>query len=78
MTTSCKYLIIGGGMAADSAARGIRDLDKTGTITMLSADQYEPYDRPPLSKKLWTGKPLDSIWRGSEDSGIEVSSTSAT
>ncbi|PPF46002.1 FAD-dependent oxidoreductase [Pseudoclavibacter sp. AY1F1] len=47
------YLIIGGGMVADAAARGIRELDKTSTIGILSADVDEPYARPALSKKLW-------------------------
>ncbi|MGB7934700.1 MAG: FAD-dependent oxidoreductase [Gammaproteobacteria bacterium] len=58
-----KYLIVGGGMTADAAVRGIRERDTTGTIAVLSADKYPPYDRPPLSKKLWTGKLLDTIWR---------------
>ncbi len=48
------YLIVGGGMAADAAARGIRELDSDGTIGVLSADVDEPYARPALSKKLWT------------------------
>ncbi|PPF37656.1 NAD(P)/FAD-dependent oxidoreductase [Pseudoclavibacter sp. AY1H1] len=47
------YLIIGGGMVADAAARGIRERDETGTIGILSADVDEPYARPALSKKLW-------------------------
>lgn len=48
------YLIIGGGMSADTAARGIRELDDDGTIGILSEDVDEPYTRPALSKKLWT------------------------
>jgi len=50
------YLIIGGGMTAAAAAVGIRELDSDGTITMISAETAPPYDRPPLSKKLWSGK----------------------
>ncbi len=50
------YLIIGGGMTAAAAAAGIRELDSDGTITMISAETAPPYDRPPLSKKLWSGK----------------------
>jgi len=72
MTISCKYLIVGGGMTADAAARGIRELDATGRIIMLSDEHYPPYDRPPLSKKMWTGKPLDSIFRKTEENGVEV------
>lgn len=48
------YLIIGGGMAADTAARGIREQDAFGSIGILSSDSDEPYTRPALSKKLWT------------------------
>ncbi|WP_066522734.1 NAD(P)/FAD-dependent oxidoreductase [Curtobacterium ammoniigenes] len=48
------YLIIGGGMAADAAARGIREIDADGRIGILSADMDPPYARPALSKKLWT------------------------
>jgi NADPH-dependent 2,4-dienoyl-CoA reductase/sulfur reductase-like enzyme len=69
---SYRYLIIGGGMTADAAVRGIRERDANGTIAVLSAEKHPPYNRPPLSKKLWTGKPLDSIWRKTEQTGAEV------
>ncbi|MGU3434954.1 NAD(P)/FAD-dependent oxidoreductase [Actinomycetes bacterium M1A6_2h] len=52
--SSFDYLIVGGGMVADSAARGIREKDTDGTIGILGADVDEPYTRPALSKKLWT------------------------
>ena len=58
-----KYLIIGGGMTADSAVRGIREIDPQGSIGLVSSESDPPYDRPPLSKGLWKGKPFDSIWR---------------
>lgn len=58
------YLIIGGGMTADAAVDGIRQIDAEGAIGLISAETQPPYNRPPLSKKLWQGKPLDSIWRG--------------
>ena len=57
------YLIIGGGEAADSAARGIRELDRTGRIGLISKEQYPPYERPPLSKGLWMGKQVNEIWK---------------
>ncbi len=69
---SYKYLIIGGGMAADSAARGIRQVDRNGTIGLVSADSDMPYNRPPLSKALWKGKRLDSIWRRTESKRVQV------
>jgi len=51
-----KYLIIGGGMTAASAIDGIRAIDAGGTIGVITAETNHPYDRPPLSKALWTGK----------------------
>ena len=47
------YVIVGGGMAADAAARGIREADPTGSIAVLGDDAEPPYERPPLSKDLW-------------------------
>jgi NADPH-dependent 2,4-dienoyl-CoA reductase/sulfur reductase-like enzyme len=67
-----KYLIVGGGMTADAAVRGIRERDHSGTIAVLSGEKHPPYDRPPLSKKLWTGKPLDSIWRKTEQAKADL------
>jgi NADPH-dependent 2,4-dienoyl-CoA reductase/sulfur reductase-like enzyme len=61
------YLVVGGGMAADAAVKGIRELDPQGSILMISSDENPPYNRPPLSKALWKGKPVDSIWRQPTD-----------
>ena len=58
-----KYLIIGGGMTADSASAGIRQVDPDGSIGLISAESHPPYDRPPLSKGMWKGKPLEKIFR---------------
>ncbi len=66
-----KYLIIGGGMTADAAAKGIREIDKDGSIALFSMDTDPPYKRPLLSKGLWKGKPLDSIWRHTEEARVQ-------
>jgi NADPH-dependent 2,4-dienoyl-CoA reductase/sulfur reductase-like enzyme len=58
-----KYLIIGGGMTSDAAVAGIRSLDPDGSIGVIGAEPERPYNRPPLSKSLWKGDALDSIWR---------------
>jgi hypothetical protein len=58
-----KYLIIDGGMTADAAALGIREVDTSGLIGLLSLEPDPPYDGPPLSKKPWEGEPIESIWR---------------
>ncbi len=70
--THYNYLIIGGGMSAAAAASGIRQIDSSGSIGLISAESYPPYNRPPLSKKLWQGKPLESIWRGTESQDVEL------
>ena len=67
-----KYLIIGGGMTADSAVRGIRKIDPIGTIAMICDECDPPYDRPPLSKSLWKGKPFESIWRSTRELKVDV------
>ena len=66
------YLIVGGGMTAAAAVQGIREVDPSGSIGLLSAEGHPPYDRPPLSKKLWKGKPLESIWRQTESQGVTL------
>ncbi len=58
-----KYLIIGGGMTADAAVQGIREIDANGAIGLISMEKDPPYDRPPLTKGLWKDKSLNSIWR---------------
>ncbi|SIO73531.1 Apoptosis-inducing factor 3 [Babesia microti strain RI] len=51
------FVIIGGGAAAHSAAETLRDEGFSGTIKMYSADAYEPYYRPALSKSIKTSDP---------------------
>ena len=70
--TNYDYLIIGGGMTAAAAVDGIREVDANGGIGMISTEPDAPYNRPPLSKALWKGKPLDSIWRKTENKGVEM------
>jgi 3-phenylpropionate/trans-cinnamate dioxygenase ferredoxin reductase component len=61
--TNYDYLIIGGGMTGAAAADGIREVDANGSIAIFSAEADPPYNRPPLSKGLWKGDPLETIWR---------------
>ncbi len=74
-TTHFDYLIVGGGMVADTAARGIREIDSDGSIGILSDDVDEPYTRPALSKKLWTDEEFtwEKVPLGTaEDTGADV------
>ncbi|MDE2117692.1 MAG: FAD-dependent oxidoreductase [Betaproteobacteria bacterium] len=50
------YVVVGGGLAGASAVKGIRELDAAGSILLAGEENHLPYDRPPLSKKLWLGK----------------------
>lgn len=64
------YLIVGGGMAADAAVRGIRESDPDGEIAIIGAEPEMPYKRPPLSKGLWKGDPDETIWYWTETLGV--------
>lgn len=67
------YLIVGGGMTADAAVKGIRELDPSGTIVILSEESDPPYSRPPLSKGLWSGKKtVEAISCGTEEHDVDL------
>lgn len=67
-----KYVIIGGGMTADTAVSGIREVDSKGSIAVISSESDPPYDRPPLTKGLWKDKQLDSVWRQTQKQQVEL------
>jgi NADPH-dependent 2,4-dienoyl-CoA reductase/sulfur reductase-like enzyme len=66
------YLIVGGGMTAAAAVRGIRDIDPDGDITIVGAELDPPYKRPPLSKGLWHGLPLDRVWSDLDSDTVDL------
>ncbi len=67
-----KYFIVGGGMTADAAVRGIRELDPNGSICMFSMEPDPPYTRPNLSKGMWKGRPLEKVWRNTPLEGVDL------
>jgi 3-phenylpropionate/trans-cinnamate dioxygenase ferredoxin reductase component len=67
-----QYLIVGGGMTAAAAVKGIREHDSDGRITLVGAETHPPYKRPPLSKKLWAGGDEQKIWHTTADDGAEL------
>lgn len=49
-----RLVIVGGGQAAGSALKTLRELDYMGSIVLVSDEAFAPYERPPLSKEyLW-------------------------
>src|SRR5712691_11251094 len=66
------YLIIGGGMTADAAVQGFREIDPAGTVGVIGVEPDPPYNRPPLSKGLWKGEPEESIWRKTPRDGVAL------
>lgn len=70
--THYTYLIVGGGMTAAAAVEGIRERDPDRRIGLIGLDPHPPYNRPPLSKGLWKGDDPDSIWRRTEQSGVDL------
>ncbi|MBT9258805.1 MAG: FAD-dependent oxidoreductase [Clostridiales bacterium] len=68
-----RYAIVGGGLAGDGAVQGIREVDREGSIALLSEERFPPYKRPHLSKALWKGGPLERTFtrHGYRDLGVE-------
>jgi 3-phenylpropionate/trans-cinnamate dioxygenase ferredoxin reductase subunit len=66
------YLIVGGGMTGAEAAKAIRERDGGAAVTLVGGEPHAPYKRPPLSKKLWSGGEESSIWKGTEELGIDL------
>ena len=64
------YLIVGGGMTAEAAIGGIREVDPSGSLGLIGSESHPSYDRPPLSKGLWKDKPLKSVWRKTDTQGV--------
>ena len=67
-----RYLIVGGGLTADAACKGIRERDQDGRILVVGDEAHPPYLRPPLSKALWKGDDESTIWRGTAELGVEL------
>ena len=50
-----RFVIVGGGLAAATAAEELRERGVAGEIRMLAAEPHTPYIRPPLSKDYLLG-----------------------
>lgn len=50
-----RFVIVGGGLGGAKTAQGLREGDYTGSIVLVGAEDYLPYERPPLSKDYLAG-----------------------
>jgi NADPH-dependent 2,4-dienoyl-CoA reductase/sulfur reductase-like enzyme/nitrite reductase/ring-hydroxylating ferredoxin subunit len=62
-------VIVGGGAAGFAAAQRLRDLGYSAQLTLLSADDTAPYDRPNLSKDYLAGE-ADPAWMPLKDAAF--------
>jgi len=56
-----KYLLIGNSAGGIGAAEAIRQVDKKGTLTIVSDEPYPAYSRPLISKYLMGERTLEEI-----------------
>lgn len=55
------YAVLGNGAAGLNAAKAIRERDKTGSIYIISNEEYPAYNRPMLTKSLVAGLDAEQI-----------------
>jgi NADPH-dependent 2,4-dienoyl-CoA reductase/sulfur reductase-like enzyme len=51
-----KILVVGGGPAGVAAALAAKQQDAAAEVLLLNDEHHEPYEKPPLSKAVLTGK----------------------
>lgn len=85
-----QIVVVGAGVAGTRAAETLRQNGYDGDLTIVGAERHAPYHRPPLSKKLLTGKvhragidlapqfDFDArVLRGASALGLDMSSRTA-
>jgi len=63
MSKLARVVVVGAGLAGLRVAEELRQLGYDGDLTLIGAENRQPYDRPPLSKKLMTGEIDDTSLR---------------
>lgn len=56
MGKSSRIVIVGAGIAGFTTAEALRNEGFGGQITLIGAESYPPYQRPPLSKQVFSGE----------------------
>ena len=60
-TVKTKYLIIGNSAGGIGAVEAIREVDRTGKLTIISDEGYPAYSRPLIAEHLAEGRPLEKM-----------------
>jgi 3-phenylpropionate/trans-cinnamate dioxygenase ferredoxin reductase subunit len=58
MSPARKIVVVGGGPAGVAAALAAKEQDSAAEVILLSDERHEPYEKPPLSKAVLTGKAM--------------------
>src|SRR2546430_3700173 len=53
-----RIVVVGGGPAGVAAALAARQQDNAADVVLVTDEPHEPYERPPLSKAVLTGKAM--------------------
>lgn len=56
LTPSGHVVVVGASLAGLRAAETLRSAGHEGPVTVVGAESHRPYDRPPLSKQVLTGR----------------------
>ena len=77
-------VLVGGGLAAGTAVRELRDQGYDGPLVLFAAESHPPYERPPLSKDYLLGKQPaekafvnDAAWYAEHDVDLRLGTTVA-
>ena len=58
MSGGRRIVVVGGGPAGVAAALAAKQQDSAAEVVLISDERQEPYEKPPLSKAVLTGKAL--------------------
>ena len=65
--TASEFVIVGGGLAAGTAAVTLREEGYEGHLTLIAAEAHKPYIRPPLSKGYLAELDESDLWVQTDD-----------